>query len=81
MTDRLKEIEKRCKGATEGPWWNESGIIHCKSETWTEQIHSYDHPVKAEKEEDAEFCAEARADVPYLLERLKEAVYKSVEAK
>lgn len=83
---RLSDIRARAEAATPGPWgWHamhypNTRVTALRSETArypeypgvpVSVIKSLDH--SAYKQADAEFIAEARVDVPWLLDRLAEA--------
>lgn len=84
--EELAEIRARAEAATPGPWVVESG-------NWTggEPWHQYRPavPVKGRMfggeplttEEDAEFCAHARTDVPRLLAAYEEATRTAEECR
>jgi len=69
----LDRLEKLCREATPGEWWNESEIIHAKADNWTEEIHRCDHICKCLRETDAQIIAEARSALPALIARVREA--------
>jgi hypothetical protein len=73
----LSELEKLCEKATRGPWWNESGVLHCKAPNWTPEVHRCIHPGSFEEEDDAEFAAASRTELPKLL-RIVRALLESV---
>ena len=64
---RIDDIKARLDAATDGPWWDESGVIHAKAPHWTPEVHSCDHVAKADPHENATFIANAPADIAYLL--------------
>ena len=70
---RIDDINARLEAATDGPWWDESGVIHAKAPHWTPEVHSCDHVAKADPHENATFIANAPADIAYLLRRIQEA--------
>ncbi len=78
---KLQEIKKRADAATEGPWV-------CSFVKDGDEIDSFDvsafvdgplvcemDDVSNESKANQQFIAHARADVPWLLERLEEAEY------
>lgn len=67
LSEWLDEQEKLCEQATEGPWWSESGTIHCKAPEWTEDCHRCIHPGYFEKDEDGHFAGDARTSLPIAL--------------
>ena len=66
MTEQeLNEIRKRCKKATEGPWWDESGVIHCDC---ADPRGPHIAVMQSGNEtRDASFITHAREDIPDLL--------------
>ncbi len=80
---RLREIEARCKAATEGPWklwggWGPVGTTEYmavqrmgpESDEYAGLVANAHYPPKSDfygKREDLEFCAYARTDIPDLL--------------
>ena len=83
MTDRLAKIKKREAKATLGPWVPEH-LTGCPDDNWagayiiggTEYIAGmwdYDDGGICSTQDDAEFIAHARQDIPYLLRRLEAA--------
>ena len=75
---RIDDIKARLDAATDGPWWDESGVIHAKAPHWTPEVHSCDHVAKADPHENATFIANAPADIAYLL-RLVEELDESLD--
>ena len=64
---------------TKGPWWDESGVIHAKARSWTEDKHACVHvaavrDLDGEDAEDTEGNAALIAAAPDLLEALEDAV-------
>lgn len=82
---RLAAIKKRCAKVTPGPWWNESGVIHCANPgIWTEENHSCIHPATIaepywenarpdQQHIDGSFIVSAREDVPWLVDQVEAA--------
>ena len=72
MTERLREIEQRCEKATPGPW-KASGVDVNTAEFDYLVCGSCDYyPFVHWSDDDAEFVANAREDIPYLLGVIKE---------
>lgn len=75
---RLDEIERRLDAATPGPWHNETGQIRGNGGPVLLRAHGIVtwQGVRGWQPEqamaDLEFAAEAREDVPYLLNRVRE---------
>jgi len=85
--DRIKEVRERANKATPGPWHTDSVGSESIFGQWVfvgpseyeDDISSYKSPGvyiyapdDAPSEEDAEFIAHARDDMPFLLERIDE---------
>lgn len=81
---RLEEIKKRTETATSGPWESE-----CRKENIYHPDKCWNHDVTCEKGEaiiiqsnaflnedhaNAEFIAHARKDIPWLLDKLEDAI-------
>jgi hypothetical protein len=68
MTDRLKEIEEREQKATTGPWHGQNWVVRMDTaQGLTQYMKNND------------FIAHSREDIPYLLERLRDAENKMRE--
>ena len=73
--DRLAQIEARVEAATEGPWDAVQGAT--PGMVWVELRHRAticDFPYEQGSQEDAEFIAHARQDIPALLAAVREAL-------
>ena len=77
--DRIAEIRARLEAATPGPWeavkWEDYDHMNGYVETW--DVEGPDHDGDGNGQQDAEFIAHARDDVPFLLaeiERLSTAL-------
>lgn len=73
-TTRLAEIQTRAATATEGPWY-----VEAHQPTLTRRVVSDNHMLDANlgylgnsNQAEAEFIAHARADVPWLIEQLRQ---------
>lgn len=79
---RLEEIESRVKVATEGPWENDSDgefVLSPKGPAARTILSGdYDGDVIASREDKA-FILNARSDVPWLIERLREVQRAAAE--
>ena len=77
MIDRLTDIETREQAATKGPWWNDSHEIY--QGAWeisglSEWVGETCDPADdAKSKANAAFIAHARADVPWLIDQLRQA--------
>ena len=74
--NRLNEIEARANAATEGPW--EASMDRVEHTGDSQYAVAYD----VAREEDAEFIAHARTDLPRLLAAVRavEAVHEPIDA-
>jgi hypothetical protein len=71
--ETIAELKRLLAEAAPGPWWNESGTIHCKAPEWTEANHACCHPVRCEADEEADLIAAAVNALPSLLADLEAA--------
>lgn len=71
MTDRLRQIEERVNGATEGPW-RVVGRHGGHRTNWIMVTSGTLAMAAADYEADAAFIAHARSDIPWLLAALAE---------
>lgn len=88
MTKRLQEIRERESKATAGPWVTDDVARVGVGEPYgpflaTCKPSVHDWPVRQQEQDDAEFIAHAREDVPWLLsemERLETARQEAQES-
>jgi hypothetical protein len=75
-SDRLQEIRERAEKATPGPWKAEFGGVYPPESAARLESDlagmAFLWPLPGGNEEDAEFIAASRADVPYLLQLVTE---------
>lgn len=68
-SEHIAEIRKRCEAATPGPWWTCGGV--CVASKGHEGLSLED--VNGDtQEEDFDFIAHSREDIPWLLSQLEE---------
>lgn len=70
MNQRIGEIRARCEAATPGPWkqYNDWEVIT------PSKIQSVAHTFNPNANNDAEFIAHVREDVPYLLSEVERLI-------
>jgi hypothetical protein len=79
-SDRLQEIRERAEKATPGPWKAEFGGVYPPESAARLESDlagmAFLWPLPGGKEEDAEFIAASREDIPYLLQLVTEQQMK-----
>lgn len=79
MNGRIEEIRARCEAATAAPWEADYNVPFTTDfvgimtmNGYIVEANNFDSDEENTREEDAEFIAHAREDIPYLLELLTE---------